>query len=156
MVRYYLQAWEKKRVLLVGFSFGACWLPFLVNRLPADVLPQIHLCVLLGPSSFVNVEVRVWDWMGDERRPGALEVVPEALRIKPPVLCVYGREEDDSICPLLQGDQVKQLPRPGGHHFGKDYDPVIRAILQTLEEVEAGKGRLRPAGQEPPSVEGRR
>ena len=40
VLRYYLHAWNKKRVLLVGYSFGACWMPFLVNRLPADLLAQ--------------------------------------------------------------------------------------------------------------------
>jgi len=75
VVRYYLHAWNKKRVLLVGYSFGACWLPFLVNKLPADILDQVHLCVLLGASSFVNVEVHMTDWMGDELREGALKVL---------------------------------------------------------------------------------
>jgi type IV secretory pathway VirJ component len=149
LVRYYLQTWKKKRVLLVGYSFGADWLPFLVNRLPADLLPQIHLCVLLGPSSFVNVEVHVMDWMGDERRQGALDVLPEARLLKLPVLCVSGREEKDSICPLLQGEKVTQLQMPGGHHFHHNYLPVIEAIFNTLQTIEAN-GRVRNGQQERP------
>lgn len=153
VVRYYLQAWEKKRVLLVGFSFGACWLPFLVNRLPVDISPYIHLCVLLGPSSFVNVEVHMLDWMSDNRRQGALDVLPEAVQIKHPVLCVYGTEEKDSICPLLKGEHVKNLPMPGTHHFNYAYTPIINAIFQTLEAVETET--LRSAeGKEPPPQKG--
>jgi len=136
VVRYYLKKWQKKRVLLVGYSFGACWLPFLVNRFPADLLSQIHLCVLLGPSSFVNVEVHMWDWMGNERREGALEVLPEARLIKPPVLCVSGKEEEDSICPLLKGDTVKKLSMPGGHHFHHEYSSIIDTIFTTMKEVK--------------------
>jgi type IV secretory pathway VirJ component len=136
VVRYYLHAWDKKRVLLVGFSFGACWLPFLVNRLPGDILPRIPLCVLLSPSSFVNVEVHVMDWVGDDRRPGALEVLPEALRMQQSVLCVSGKEEDDTICPALNGATVKKLLMPGGHHYDYQYDPVIDAIFTTLKGVK--------------------
>ena len=147
VVRYYLQTWKKKRVVLVGYSFGADWLPFLVNRLPAEILSKIGLCVLLGPSSFVNVEVHVMDWMGDERREGALVVLPEALRIKLPVLCVSGREEKDSICPMLTGEAVKHLVMPGGHHFSHEYQPVIDTIFNTMEEMEADKKGGKPGGK---------
>ena len=132
LVRHYQQAWGKKQVMLVGFSFGACWLPSLVNRLPADLLVNVPLIVLLGPGSFVNVEVHVMDWMGDEIRPGALEVLPEAIKIDIPLLCVYGTEEDDSICPQLKKTNVKVLAMPGNHHYNYKYDPVIEAIFTEL------------------------
>jgi type IV secretory pathway VirJ component len=141
MIRYYLQAWNKKRVLLVGFSFGACWLPFLVNRLPADLLQQVQLSVLLGPSDFVNVEIHVMDWMSDERRASALEVLPEARKISTPLLCVYGTEEDDAICPSLKGNKVTVLAMPGDHHYNYHYDPVIEAIFTTMAALEQPAGR---------------
>ena len=137
LVRHYQQAWEKKQVLLVGFSFGACWLPSLVNRLPADLLAKVSLVVLLGPGNFVNVEVHVMDWMGDEIRPGALEVQPEAVKIDKPLLCVYGTEEDDSLCPQLKKTNVKVLAMPGNHHYNYNYDPVIEAIFAELAAVQS-------------------
>lgn len=137
VLRHYLQAWNKKRVLFVGFSFGACWLPFLVNRLPADLLAKIELCVLLGPSDFANVEIHVMDWMSDERRPGALEVLPEALKMTKPQLCVYGTEEDDVICPQLTGGNVTVLAMPGDHHYNHRYTSVIEAIFKKMAGLEA-------------------
>jgi type IV secretory pathway VirJ component len=41
VIRQYLAAWNKSRVLLVGYSFGADTLPFIVNRLPADLRPAV-------------------------------------------------------------------------------------------------------------------
>lgn len=137
VIRYYLHAWNKKRVLFVGFSFGACWLPFLVNRLPADVLAKIELCVLLGPSDFVNVEVHVMDWMSDERRPGALDVLPEALKITKQLLCVYGTEEDGAICPHLKGSNVTILAMPGDHHYNYHYSPIIESIFKKMTALES-------------------
>lgn len=136
LVRHYKRTWGKKQVLLVGFSFGACWLPALVNRLPADLLSDVSLVVLLGPGKFVNVEVHVMDWMGDEIRPGALEVQPEAVKIDKPLLCVYGTEEDDSVCPQLKKSNVKVLAMPGNHHYNYQYDPVIEAIFAELAAVQ--------------------
>jgi type IV secretory pathway VirJ component len=141
VMRHYLHAWNKKRVVFAGFSFGACWLPFLVNRLPADLLARIEFCVLLGPSDFVNVEIHVMDWMGDERRPGALEVLPEALKIGKPLLCVYGTEEEDAVCPRLKGGNVTVLPMPGDHHYNYHYDPVIAAIFKKIAAPEPQASR---------------
>jgi type IV secretory pathway VirJ component len=133
-IRYYLEAWNKQRVLLVGYSFGADWLPFLVNRLPEDLQQRILLVALLAPGDSVNVEIRMGDWFRDIRRPGALSVAPEAARIQQRVLCVYGAEEEkQSVCPGLKGDNVRLLRTPGGHHFGGHYDSIENAILKYAE-----------------------
>jgi type IV secretory pathway VirJ component len=133
-IRRYLDAWSKRRLLLVGFSFGADWLPSLVNRLPADLQERVALVVLLAPEDTFNLEIKVGDWLSDSVRPGALEVLPEAARLRPPVLCVYGTDEaDKSICPRLKAPNVRVLPRPGGHHFNQDYAPIEDAILYGLK-----------------------
>jgi type IV secretory pathway VirJ component len=132
-IRFYLHAWRKQQVLLVGYSFGADWLPFLVNRLPADLQQRVRLVVLLAPGASVNVEIKVGDWFRDVERPGAISVAPEAARIRLPTLCVYGVDEaHTSICPGLQGANVRLLRMPGGHHFGNRYTAIETAILQSI------------------------
>jgi len=136
VVRYYMKAWNKQSVLLVGYSFGASWLPFLVNRLPLDIQAHVRLVALLAPGDYANVEIHVGDWIRDERRPGALNVPPEAARIQRPVLCVYGEEEEsESICPGLKGDDVHILRMKSGHHFGGDYATIENTILNFVKPV---------------------
>jgi len=134
ILRYYLKAWGKKRVMLVGYSFGASWLPLLVNRLPTELQNQISLVVLLAPGQYTNVEIKMGDWISDIRRPGALDVTEPAAALRHPILCVYGTEEqDDSLCPKLKGINRRLMPVPGGHHFNNDYAPIENAILQYFE-----------------------
>lgn len=133
-IRHYLSAWSKQRLVLVGYSFGADWLPFLVNRLPADLEERVGLVALLAPGESTNVEIKVGDWMTDSVRPGALRVLPEAASLRPPVLCVYGTDEaDESICPRLKAPNVRLLRMPGGHHFNHAYAPIQDAILQAVK-----------------------
>ena len=133
VLRHYLAAWGKHRLLLVGYSFGAGWLPYLVNRLPEDLQRRVASVVLLAPLDYANLEIRPGDWVHDERRDGALEVVPEADAVRRPLLCFYGRQEAGiSACPRLRGPNVQRLVRPGGHHFNRDYLPIQEAILATL------------------------
>jgi len=130
-LRHYLSTWSRRRLLLVGYSFGADWLPFLVNRLPADLQVRVGLVALLAPGEYANLEIKMGDWLIDSVRPGALEVLPEAARLRPQVLCVYGTEEaDSSLCPRLEAPNIRRLARPGGHHFNHNYAPIEDAILQ--------------------------
>jgi len=38
ILRHYLPAWNRQKVVLVGYSMGADVLPFLISRLPADLV----------------------------------------------------------------------------------------------------------------------
>ena len=44
-------------------------------------------------------------------------------------MCFYGATETDSLCPRLDAGRVKIIRLEGGHHFGGDYDRVVRAIV---------------------------
>jgi type IV secretory pathway VirJ component len=134
VLRHYLSAWQKHRLLLVGYSFGASWLPFLINRLPPDLQARVTLVALLAPAKYANVEIKVNDWFAEVHRPGALDVTSEAARIRLPLLCVYGAEQEaEALCPVLKGSNVRTLRMPGGHHFNQDYATVEAAILKYLE-----------------------
>ena len=131
-IRNYLDAWHKSRLLLIGFSFGADWLPFLVNRLPDDLKNRVTLVVLLSPGPYANLEIQLGDWMRNNiHRPGALPTQEEANRIDLPLLCVWGtRDSVRTICSALTGKNVRRLPKPGGHHYDRNYDLLEREILQ--------------------------
>ena len=128
VIRHYLAAWQKKRVLLVGYSFGADVLPFVANRLPADVREQVATINLLGLDATASFEVSVSDWIGtaDSGPPTR----PELANLGPtPVLCIYGEGETDTICPSLTAPKVTSEQVGTGHHFGGEYALLADRIL---------------------------
>jgi type IV secretory pathway VirJ component len=127
---HYMSQWSVKRIILVGYSFGADVLPFLVNRLPASVLPHVRAVVLLGPSPTADFEFHVSDWIG-HRRGSQYRTVPEAERLTPPVVCVRGAGEDDSACRSLKGPHITSVEVGRGHHFSGDYAQLVDLILNT-------------------------
>src|SRR5215471_6726055 len=64
LLRHYLATWHAQRVLLIGYSFGADVLPFVVNRLPADLRSRIASVSLLGIDARASFEVHVAEWIG--------------------------------------------------------------------------------------------
>jgi type IV secretory pathway VirJ component len=128
VLRHYLSAWRKQRVLLVGYSFGADVLPFVINRLPPDLRARVATVNLLGLDSSASFEVRISGWLGADS--GGPPTRPELERLgSVPVLCIYGEGETDSICPELSASTVTREQIGKGHHFSGEYSLLADRIL---------------------------
>jgi type IV secretory pathway VirJ component len=132
IMRHYLAAWNKQRVLLVGYSFGADVLPFVVNRLPPDLRTRVATVNLLGVDSNASFEINIAAWVGsDDSGPPTRPEIATLGEV--PVLCVYGAGETDSICPGLpqSPDHTRiTLAQIGkGHHFSGEYATLAERIL---------------------------
>jgi type IV secretory pathway VirJ component len=132
LIRYYFSHFSKKRVLLIGYSQGADVLPFAVNRLPAATKDAVSLVAILGMSEHALFEFHVSSWISDDN--SGPETLPEVNRIAGiPVLCIYGEDEHDSLCPKLDANKFKVVKVKGGHHFDGNYAALADDILSAVK-----------------------
>jgi type IV secretory pathway VirJ component len=132
LIRYYLEHYDKQRVLLIGYSQGADVLPFAVNRLPTATRARVALTAVMGMSEHALFEFHLTSWVADDTSGPA--TLPEINRITGmPVLCIYGAEESDSLCPQLDPKKFKIVKLKGGHHFDGDYANLARQILSAAK-----------------------
>ncbi|MFN8390837.1 MAG: AcvB/VirJ family lysyl-phosphatidylglycerol hydrolase [Bdellovibrionota bacterium] len=141
VIKFYSAKLKRRKVVLVGFSLGADVLPFVARRLPGTIAKNLRAVVLLSPSTRVDFEVHISSWIGvDEEDAGAL-LFPEIQKLKGTrLLCLYGGDDDDCVCPQL--DAVKQpgvtiLRLEGDHHFDGDYEKVGKLLLENLAQPAA-------------------
>ncbi len=133
ILRAYQAAWKKDRFVLIGYSLGADVLPFLANRLPADLLDRTATIVLLGPSHTAHFEFHVTDWLGNFKRPTDRPVLPEVEKLRGRnLLAFYGEDEEDTIGPDLAKGLARVVPLKGGHRIGGRYESVADSILAAL------------------------
>ncbi|HVT15243.1 MAG TPA: AcvB/VirJ family lysyl-phosphatidylglycerol hydrolase [Thermoanaerobaculia bacterium] len=152
ILRTYLAAWNRQKALLIGYSLGAEVLPFMANRLPADLLDRVRLVALLGPNRTTSFEFRLSEWLGHgggEERP----VLPEVAKLKPrQVFCLYGGgEKEESLCPLL-GQAGVAVELPGAHYLGGDYRAVADAVIAHAVNNEPPAPAAAPAPSPPPAT----
>jgi type IV secretory pathway VirJ component len=130
VIRHYQDLWNRSRLILIGYSFGAEVLPFVVNHLPDEIKTKIIVIALLGPGPKADFEFHITDWLGSFDRRGSQPVVPELNKLKGfHILCFYGEEDSDAICNDLDPSLAKAVPIPGGHRFGRKYAAIVQAIL---------------------------
>jgi type IV secretory pathway VirJ component len=130
IVRRYGAAWQRPKVLLIGYSFGADVLPFLYTRLPAQLRATVRTVSLLGLSDSASFEFHVADWIPGAEGDGR-PTLPEIGRMgAAPLLCLYGADETDSPCRKLAGPARQAVALAGGHHFNGDYAALAQRIVE--------------------------
>jgi type IV secretory pathway VirJ component len=128
VITHYVGVWQKTRVQLIGYSFGADVLPFLVRRLSGDTRALVERVTLLGPSRAAGFDFHVSSWFGGDGGKD-YPTPPEVERLTVPVTCVRGVDEVDSGCLTFKGPNIWSVTIGRGHHFSGDYDALVGAIL---------------------------
>ena len=133
IISHYAVAWRRARVLLIGYSFGADALPFIVDQLPRATRSQVDSVSLLGLSSAADFEVHISGWMpGDDT--GAYPIAPVLRRLHDQkVLCVLGKGESTSACRARLGPTVEVAEVGAGHRFSDDAGTLVTRILQRAQ-----------------------
>jgi type IV secretory pathway VirJ component len=138
IISHYGDVWGTRRVVLVGYSFGAGILPFAVNRLPPDVRARILQISLLGLEPRAVFEFHLQGWLGHESAED-LSVLPELQRIDLGLLqCFYGEQEPETLCRAPELAGAERIATSGGHHFDGDYPSLARRIAEGAQRRLGG------------------
>lgn len=130
-ISIYLQKWNKKRVILIGYSFGADVLPFVANRLTSETQQKISLIALLGMGKTAAFEFRLSSWMNADTNASRLPILPEIEKMQwAKSICVYGEKDDAANCLPTVKFGVNAIKMPGDHHFDERYEDLVEHILR--------------------------
>ena len=133
ILREYLARWSRSRIVLIGYSRGAGFLPFIVNRLPDELRKRVELVALLGAEHSASFEFHLLDLVRTTARITDQLVIPEMQRSTGlRYFCLYGTTEEDTICPSLDPAKVVIVARDGDHHFDRNYPAIARDILGAI------------------------
>ena len=145
-----MQRLGKRRLWLIGYSFGADVMPSIVARLRPEHRATIAQLVLLAPSRDVTFEIELegymikQGWFVEHFKRLMQHINPiehesalpplVALHGQPPVTCYYGLDDaDDSLCTAPGAPRWLQVrPKPGDHHFAGGYLPLAKQLLEEL------------------------
>jgi type IV secretory pathway VirJ component len=130
----YLGRWNDQRLVLLGYSRGADLLPFVAARLPAPLRSQLALVAMLALQERASFHYRFSDLWATHSRPSDIPIRPELERLRGVnMMCVYGHDEEESLCRKVDTTLVHPEVRPGKHHFDGDYHAITSLILARLE-----------------------
>jgi len=131
VISQYLEKWNKKHVILIGYSFGADVLPFVANNLSISTQQKVSLVALLGMGKTAAFEFRLSSWMNADKNADRLPLLPEIEKMKwANSICIYGVDDDAANCLPAEKYGVKAISMSGDHHFDEKYDELVKHIIQ--------------------------
>jgi type IV secretory pathway VirJ component len=138
ILRHFLSTWNRRQIIVVGYSRGADIGPFMVSRLPAELQKQIAMVVLLGPGKLASFKFKLLDLTRAHHGNDSLPVEPEVAKLHQiPVLCIYGMTDRGAICQALAQARLAQaITRNRGHVVHSDEGPaLVKEILAELRTI---------------------
>ena len=130
IINQYTRKWNKKRVILMGYSMGAEVLPFAVNRLEDKYKQQLKDVILIGPSQKAIFRLKPTDYLFEEKK--GTDIFTELLKMKPQRSFIICDDNPNSLCRKnLDGISDHEF-LGGGHHFGHDYLLLSELIGQRI------------------------
>ena len=140
VLRHYLNAWKRDRIVLMGYSVGAEIIPFVAARLPEDLRARVAAIVMISPSKKTMFEFHTMDWV---RTPSDRQMYPvqlqpeiEKLYAGARLICTTSDRDPDCICNKLDVSKVTVIARKGDHHYGGDFKGLGEAIWDALKDVK--------------------
>lgn len=128
MIRKYSEAWNTKRIVLSGYSFGADIVPFIYNRLPDDLKVKVSKLQLLSPYLSSDFKVRLTDLIGQGDDNRIYKVKDEVEKVTIPIYCFYGETETPKpLADLMMMNFFVNL-LPGDHHYLHSYRQIISSM----------------------------
>lgn len=129
----YRMKWGLDAFALIGYSRGAVLVPFAAARLDSALKAKLRLIALLGLEERAGFTFHFTDLFAKHSPKDGLPVLPELEKLRgTPMLCVYGRDEEESLCRSVDSTLVKRFVRDGGHHFDRNYAALAQTILDQL------------------------
>ena len=136
VISHFGEAWQRQRVLVVGYSMGAEVAPFLLNRLPQETRGRVDGVALLALAHDAVFEFRVRQWWTRSSAPSRA-VRPEMERLRElRIVCIHGKGDETGACPEMATSGATVVELRGGHHFRGDYPRLKRIVLDLAGSVE--------------------
>ena len=119
------------RVVLIGQSYGADMVHFGLARLDPRLRGRIALVALVSPTRTLYRQVSPAEML-EFSPPDANPLVTAKLLGWARVACIRGREDSETLCPLLHLPDLRQVIMPGGHLLHRDSPGLFAAIQGAL------------------------
>jgi type IV secretory pathway VirJ component len=132
-IEHYMQLWNKRSFILIGYSFGADVVPFVTSNLPPGLKTLIKGVYSLSPDKKGDFEIHVADMISFGSSKDTYNVPEEIKLIKKynPV-CIFGDQEDMSIRREFSETGSKIIILPGSHHYNNDFSVIAEAIYNSI------------------------
>lgn len=126
VIRNFSHAWNLKKVVLAGYSYGAEILPFIYNALDKTYKGTVEKIVMVAPSTSAVFHVSPTYYYSPD---DLVEVMPALEKVPPSKVLIFCDTQRKSLCTeLSDGAGYDIVKLPYGHAFSGRFREVSSQI----------------------------
>lgn len=131
-----------RRLVVIGQSYGADVVQTGLAHLPAALRARVAAIILIlpGDTVFFRADPSGIAYHGT---PDSLGITTARTLDWAPLTCIYGVEENDSLCPDVRMPGARIVAMPGGHNIRHDEAGLLRHVLHAIARVTPPRWRGR-------------
>jgi type IV secretory pathway VirJ component len=139
IARRYMALWRKHDVAIIGYSRGSDLAPFAATNLAPDIRPHLTLIAMLTLLERASFTYHFSDLWRTTSGKGDIPILPQLESLKGvPMLCIYGRGEQESLCRTSPSGLMTVLARNGQHHFDGNFTALGDIVYEAVVRTSAG------------------
>ncbi len=127
----YKAKWHRKKVIIIGYSFGADVLPLVYNELPPEIKNITNYLVLIAPGQHANLIIKLIEYFSSQ--DDGIPILPELEKIKNVPVYIICDDNKKALCNVLS-DKWDYQTVGGGHHFNDEYDKINGLIEKKITD----------------------
>ncbi len=134
IINYYEKKFAGKKIVLIGYSFGADIIPFIFNTFEESTVKKIKAIVLLGLTETAQFKIDMREFVGIKTNIKRYPTIPELKKIDDQrILCICGNSDNEAACSFIDQQNVEIKIVPGSHHFNNAYKYLSGIIIEWLK-----------------------
>lgn len=122
---------KNKKIIIIGYSYGADVAPFIYNRFDADFQKNIQQLLIIGPSKVNDFEIHLQEYITGSQQYG-FSVIHEINQLNNVPFTLVVSDFENKYFPRkeISLKNYKYLHLPGNHHFSGNTKMLADSIVK--------------------------
>ncbi|HNX55955.1 MAG TPA: AcvB/VirJ family lysyl-phosphatidylglycerol hydrolase [Prolixibacteraceae bacterium] len=127
---HYLKLWNRQSFVLVGYSFGACVVPFIAENFNDQEKQLLKGVYCFSPDLTGDFEIHLSDML-HLKTTDSYNVAKgmKTIQALNPV-CIFGTEEEGATRKAFSDEGIRVEMLPGNHHYSSDFNAISGVIMK--------------------------
>ena len=124
---------KNQQIVLIGYSFGADVVPFILKGVSKNIDDKILVSFLMASSGNTDFEIHWADIFGSNTKR-SMDVVTEINKLTDEKIVIISASDDKTLA--VNNITLKRFTHevlPGGHHFDGDTEEIVKVILNDMD-----------------------
>lgn len=131
-INLYLEKSNCDRIYLIGHSFSAGILPFVINNFSSALQKKIRHVTYLSPDKYASLEVTLSTMLNLKQKANEYEVLPQAIKLKSiSSTYIFCKEGEQDLASLFKKAGLPVTLLDGAHNYNRNFQKIYQAIKPT-------------------------